>query len=57
MKLFKNNVTKLKRSVIFIPNIYLTFWKIEDGNQTDIEHYWVLDWIWHYFRIMEQSLI
>ena len=56
MTLFQNNATELKINAVFILNIDLTVWNIEDGNQTNTEHYWFIDCILHYFIIMEQSL-
>ena len=42
--------------LIIVLNIDLTVLNIEDGKQTNIEHYWKIYWIWHYLIIMEQIL-
>ena len=41
---------------IIILNIDLTISNIEDGKLTNTEIYRTIDWICHYFRIMQQSL-
>ena len=40
--------------LIIILHIDLKVWNIGDKKQTNTEHYWTIEWIWHYFRIMEQ---
>ena len=39
MTLFQNNGMKLKMNATFILNIDLKFWKIDDGNIKNTEHY------------------